>query len=77
MLFLCKSTIIIVPLQIYGRKKVGAAAPTSCLWFDVILLSSVNHLATHVGDKGFGDADALFRLVVLEDGCHDARQGEG
>ena len=35
-----------------------------------------NHIAPHVRLQGLGDTDALGRLEVFEQGCHDARQGE-
>ena len=38
---------------------------------------SIYHLAAHVWNKCFGYADAFLCLVVLQDGCHDAGQGEG
>ena len=40
-------------------------------------MSLVNHLASHVGNEHLGNTDAFGRLVVLEDGCDDAGQGEG
>ena len=41
------------------------------------MLLLVDNLETGVGHKGLGDTDAFGRLVVLQECCNDARQGEG
>ena len=36
----------------------------------------LNHVGAHIRLEGLGDADAFGRLVVLQQGGHDARQGQ-
>ena len=41
------------------------------------LLRLIDDVTAHVGYEGSGNLDAVLRLVVLQQGSHDARQGKG
>ena len=38
---------------------------------------SIYYLTSHIRHKGTWNADAIWGLVVFEDGSHDAREGKG